>query len=59
MPYLQTLPAPYCGDVKAAKVRFEQKPSINLSKAKVDQQHLSIVALQHPLSVYQQILEAL
>lgn len=58
--YLQTLPAPYCGNIKAAKVRFKQMPSIKVStKAIIDQQHLSIVGLQHPLSVYQQILEAL
>lgn len=58
MPYLQVLPSLYCGDVKAAKVSKEKIVPANIREVKTEQQVLSVLPLQHPLSVYQQILEA-
>ena len=58
-PYLQTLPTLYSGDVKAAKVSAEKAVPEHISKIKIEHQTLSVLPLQHPLSVYQQILEAL
>lgn len=57
--YLQALPSLYCGNVKAAKVSREKVISVNISKVKTELQLLPVLPLQHPLSVYQQILEAL
>ncbi|AIL13851.1 transposase (plasmid) [Candidatus Paracaedimonas acanthamoebae] len=48
--YLQPLPSPYCGDFKTARA------------ARIEETDLSSFCsqpLQHPLSVYQQVLEAL
>jgi hypothetical protein len=59
IPYLQTLPLLYSGDVKAAKVGTEKAVPEHISKIKIEHQTLSVLPLQHPLSVYQQILEAL
>lgn len=59
--YLQSLPTLYSGDVKAAKVSAEKTVQANIKGVKIEQQTLSLssLPLQHPLSVYQQILEAL